>query len=159
MSSPASTGTTLKPTAIIAAVFVAGAFAVFAYAWHLHRVSTANVPSECTVAASEVGYNQDAKYKPYWAEVTVDHEINGTKHRRMSSGSPYRDRNDALRDLSAFKVGARVRCYYVEGRPDLVTVFPGKDTESNGLFVFGGILLVVPVILVITNQVVRRRRR
>ena len=91
----------------------------------------------------------------WWAAVTIEHEVGGKTYRRLDKGPSLNLSADVARDLP--KVGTTIGCSYVDGHPDLVTIFPGKPTSTGALLAFAGFCFLLPFLLHFLNE--RQKRR
>ena len=121
--------------------------------WQGDLLSRAGVASRCSVVASRIAQSSSSQESKgpakSWAEATLEHEVGGKVYRRVDEGPHVPISSDAAKDVP--KVGARLPCNYVEGHPELVTIF-AHERNTVGWRVFGVFALLLPIIFYVIER-------
>jgi hypothetical protein len=142
----------------LAAACAVGGLVLVYLTWRDHAIARANVGSTCFVVASGIATSTSTETSNggYWIEATIEHEVGGKVYRRVDKGPSAKLSSDLTFDVP--KAGSRVSCYYVDGHPDLVTIFPGRETHTAVYVGFAAFVFLLPIPLYLLNERQRRRR-
>lgn len=145
---------------LLGVFFVGAAFYVWSGAWHDYRLAHADATTGCTVLDGDIDQSTDSKdHTTYALRLHVAYEVDGKRYEATDTTGYSRDNSGPVGQLQTYKLRGSVPCYYVKSSPDLVAVFPRTTSSYVTPFIWGIVLVLIPVVPILFPGKPKRRRR